>query len=153
MKLFFETKLLNVLAVAAVLISSFLFLNPAHANGTDGTKDLKNAVDKLNYWLNESDQREGWRQFLLLNQLEAQTGLGNQADISVLQNIQSRFHSSTSGLEHPVFQGTKTAIDNQIKRLIASRQKGIPQLLAEAKYSFAPPSVEVLEQQRRSSDC
>ena len=124
-------------------------LSSAHASdATDETRDLKNAVEKLNYWLNESDQREGWRRFLLVNQLEAQTGLGNQADLAVLQNIQWRFHSPTSGLDHQVFQGVKTAIDKQIKRLSNSRQKSISSLLAEAKYDFAAPSVDGLELQR-----
>ena len=149
MNLFFQTRLLSVSTVVAVLISSFLLLSSAHAaNATDETTDLKNAVQKLNYWLNESDQREGWRRFLMLNQLEAQAGLGDQANLAVLQNVQSKFHSSTSGLEHPVFQGVKIAIDNQVKRLSASRQKSIPTLVAEAKYKYAAPSVDTLEKQR-----
>ena len=149
MKPILPTRFLSVLAVAAVLISSFSVSSSAFAfSGTDTTKDLKTAVEKLNYWLNGSDQREGWRRFLLLNELETQTGLGNQADLGVLQNIQSRFHGSTSGLEHQVFQGVKNAIDHQIQRLVASRQKSIPLLLADAKHSYAAPSVELLEQKR-----
>ena len=149
MKRFLQTKLCRVLTVAAVLISSISVLSTSHADDATGeTTDLKNAVEKLNYWLNESDQREGWRRFLKINQLEAQAGLGNQADLGVLLNIQPQFHSSTSGLDHPVFQGVKIAIDNQIKRLIDSRQKSIPLLLADAKYAFAAPSVEALDQKR-----
>ena len=149
MKLLRPTKLLSTLTVVAVLISSFFVFSSGQASGaTDETEDLKTAVEKLNYWLNRSDQREGWRRFLLVNQLEAQTALGNQANLAVLQNVQSRFDSPTSGLNHPVFQGVKNAIDNQIERLVASRQSSIPQLLAQAKYSFSAPSVELLEKQR-----
>lgn len=149
MKLSTQVKLSSVLAIAAILICSILVSRSAHAStGSDENKDLQNAVEKLNYWLNESDQREGWRRFLLLNQLEAQAGLGNQADLSVLQNVQSRFSGSTSGLEHPVFQSVKIAIDNQVKRLGDSRQQSIPLLLADAKYGFTAPSVELMKQQR-----
>ena len=149
MKLFLSPKLCNFLTVVLVLISSFSLLSSAQASdATDATKDLKSAVEKLNYWLNESDQREGWRRFLLINQLEAQTGLGNQADLAVLQNVQARFHSPTKGLDHPVFQGVKIAIDSQIKRLVASRQKSIPLLLADAKYNFTAPSVDLMNQKR-----
>ena len=149
MNLFLQTKLCRVLTLAAVLISSVFVLSTVRADdATDERTDLKNAVEKLNYWLLKSDQREGWRRFLHINQLEAQTGLGNQADLGVLMTIQSRFHGSTSGLDHPVFQGVKIALDKQVKRLIDSRQRSIPLLLADAKYAFAAPSVDVLDQKR-----
>lgn len=131
------------------MISSLLVSNSVSAsNALDETKDLKNAVEKLNFWLGDSAEREGWQEFLLLSQLNTQAALGNQADLAILQQVQSRFHSDTSSLKHPVFLGVKTALDNQIKRLSASRQKSIPQLLADAKYGYVAPSVKSMEQQR-----
>ena len=140
-------KLLCVVAV--VLVSSMLASKSACAlGGTDETTDLKRAVEKLNYWLSDSAEREGWQDFLLLSQLNSQVALGNQADLAVLQKIQSRFHSDTSGLGHPVFLGVKTALDNQIKRLSASREKSIDQLLVDARFTYSAPSIQLLEQQR-----
>ena len=140
-------KLLCVVAV--VLVSSMLAGKSACAlGGTDETTDLKRAVEKLNYWLSDSAEREGWQDFLLLSQLNSQVALGNQADLAVLQQIQSRFHSDTSGLGHPVFLGVKTALDNQIKRLSASREKSIDQLLVDARFTYSAPSIQLLEQQR-----
>jgi len=142
-------KLLCIAAVAIVLISSLLAGNPVCAfSGLDETKDLKRAVEKLNFWLSDSAEREGWQDFLLLNQLSSQAALGNQADLGVLQRIQLRFQSDTSGLKHPVFVGVKTALDKQIKRLSASREKSVDQLLVDAKYAFSAPSIHLLEQQR-----
>ena len=115
---------------------------------SSGTKDLEVAVEKLNYWLYGSAEREGWQQFLLLSQLNTQAALGDQADLAVLQKIQSRFGSDNRGLKHPVFQGVKTALDNQVERISASRQRSIPSLLADAKSDFVAGSVEQLTQQR-----
>ena len=144
-----QKKLLCVVAVTTVLISSLLASNSACAfSGLDETQNLKRAVEKLNFWLSDSAEREGWQDFLLLSQLSSQTALGNQADLGVLQQIQSRFHSDTRGLNHPVFLGVKTALDNQVKRLSASREKNVDQLLSDARYSYSAPSIELLEQQR-----
>ena len=144
-----QKKLLCVVAVTTVLISSLLASNSACAfSGLDETQNLKRAVEKLNFWLSDSAEREGWQDFLLLTQLSSQTALGNQADLGVLQQIQSRFHSDTRGLNHPVFLGVKTALDNQVKRLSASREKNVDQLLSDARYSYSAPSIELLEQQR-----
>lgn len=142
-------KLLCVVAVTAVLVSSLLMSDSACGfGGVDETQNLKRAVEKLNFWLSDSTEREGWQDFLLLRQLSSQTALGNQADLAVLQQIQSRFHSDTRGLNHPVFLGVKSALDNQIKRLAASREKNVDQLLSDARYSYSAPSIELLEQQR-----
>ena len=142
-------KLSCVVAVTIVLISSLLASNSACAfGGLDETQNLKRAVEKLNFWLSDSAEREGWQDFLLLSQLTSQTALGNQADVAVLQQIQSRFHSDTPGLNHPVFLGVKTALDNQVKRLSASREKSVDQHLAEAKYAYSAPSIPLMEQQR-----
>ena len=142
-------KLSCVVAVTIMLISSLLASNSACAfGGLDETQNLKRAVEKLNFWLSDSAEREGWQDFLLLSQLSSQTALGNQADLGVLQQIQSRFHSDTRGLNHPVFLGVKTALDNQVKRLSASREKNVDQLLSDARYSYSAPSIELLEQQR-----
>jgi len=142
-------KLSCVVAVTIVLISSLLASNSACAfGGLDETQNLKRAVEKLNFWLSDSAEREGWQDFLLLSQLTSQTALGNQADVAVLQQIQSRFHSDTPGLNHPVFLGVKTALDNQVKRLSASREKSVDQHLAEAKSAYSAPSIPLMEQQR-----
>ena len=141
---FVLSKLLPIFLIGAVFISSLSILNSARASGALGeTKELEVAVEKLNFWLYGSAEREGWLQFLLLSQLNNQAARGNHADLAVLQNIQSRFHSNAAGLNHPVFQDVKTALDNQIVRLAGSRQRSIPQLLVEAKFSFAAGSVEV----------
>ena len=112
------------------------------------TKDLEVAVEKLNYWLHESAEREGWREYLLLSELNTQAALGDQADLAVLQKIQSRFGSDNRGLKHPVFQGVKTALDDHVDRIAASHQKSIPSLLVDAKSEFTAGSVELLAQQR-----
>lgn len=112
------------------------------------TKDLEVAVEKLNYWLHGSAEREGWREYLLLSELNTQAALGDQADLAVLQKIQSRFGSDNRGLKHPVFQGVKTALDDHVDRIAASRQKSIPSLLVDAKSEFTAGSVELLAQQR-----
>jgi len=135
--------------VVVVLVGVTLASNSASAyGGLDETTDLKRAVEKLNFWLNDSAEREGWQDFLLLAQLNSQAALGNQADLAVLQKIQSQFHSDTSGLGHPVFLGVKTALDGQIKRLSASRKASIDQLLPNAKSDYSAPSTQSLEQQR-----
>jgi len=135
--------------VAVMLVSALLANNSVCAfGGLDQTANLKRAVEKLNFWLSDSAEREGWQDFLLLGQLNSQAALGNQADLAVLQKIQSRFHSGNSGLRHPVFLGVKTALDSQIKRLSASRQKSVDQLLADANTTYSAPSIELMEQQR-----
>ena len=142
-------KLSCVVAVTIVLVSSLLASKSAFAfGGLDETKDLKRAVEKLNFWLNDSAERAGWQDFLLLSQLSSQTALGNQADLVVLQQIQSRFHSDTRGLSHPVFLGVKIALDDQIKRLSASRESSVDQLLVNARYAYSAPSIQNMKQQR-----
>jgi hypothetical protein len=140
---------------AAVLIAALLTLNTpssvlsaARSSAANGTTQLTHAVNKLNYWMSGSGETEGWRRYLMMNELEAQTGLGSQADLHVLGKIQSRFHSDVPGLKHPVFQNVKNAIDNQIDRLAASRTADISSLLASAKSKFVRSSVATLEQQR-----
>ena len=142
-------KLTCILAIAVLFVGSTLFTNSTcAATPPDETKNLKTAVEKLKLWLGDSPERAGWQNFLFLRHLNTQSALGNQADLAILQQIQTRFHSDTSGLNHPVFQGVKNALDDQIKRLSASRQSSIPQLLADAKSGYTAPAVEVIQQQR-----
>ena len=144
-----QAKLSILWALTVALITSTLVLNSAHAsNVPDGTTDLKNSVMKLAVWLDPSDQRDGWRKYLLLDKLETQAALGNQADLGVLLEVQSRFYSNASGLSHPVFVDVRNSLDNQVRRLSDSRQKSIPMMISEAKYSYTTPSVALMYQHR-----
>ena len=123
-------------SIAIIVVATGGLFSAKIASASDETHELQVAVQKMNFWMNQSSQAEGWRRFLLLYQLEAQTALGNQANIDTLKTILAQFSSDESGLQHPVFQNTKEAIQRQIDRLVASRTKPIASLLFDSKSGF-----------------
>lgn len=125
-----------VFSIVIVVVSvSGLFIE-TNACANDETHELQVAVQKMNFWMNQSSESEGWRRYLMLNQLETQTALGNQANIGTLQSILGQFSSNEAGLQHPIFQQTKNALERQIERLTASRAKPISNLLLDSRSSF-----------------
>ena len=131
-----------------VLVSTGFLFTGDFASASDETKDLQTAVHKLNFWIVDSSESEGWRRFLLLNELESQAAMGNQASIEVLESILSRFSADETGLNHPVFQKTKAAIEKQIKRLKLSRSKNIPSLVSDSRYQFFSANPGTFSSQR-----
>ena len=71
----------------------------------------------MTYWLGTGENARKWRQFLMLNHLDSQSALGDQADIGTLQTILKRFEMDVDGLESPAFVDVRNGLRRQIKFL------------------------------------
>ncbi len=123
-----------------------LVLLPAIARSQDTSLDLMLQSNRLRAWLAVSDQAEGWRRFLLLNQLETQATRGWQADPVTLANILDRFNSPQPGLEHPYFATTAQALAAHLAQLKLPVSAG-DAALANAAAAYSPVDQARLEQE------
>ncbi len=112
------------------------------------TVDLQNAVYRMNAWLAGSDYAEGWRKYLHLNLLDAQTALGDQADLATLQKIHRRFESSVDGLDTVEFQDVRVAIERQIDGLGRVTGADLAWMASQVTDQYRPITIDDLERAR-----
>ena len=90
--------------------------NNANASADSATQ-LQAAVHRMTQWLGADEKAQGWRRFLLLNVLDAQTAKGVQADLPVLQELIQRFSADVDGLDHPAFNDVRMALEHHFNHL------------------------------------
>ena len=93
------------------------------APASNSTRRLQNAVHRLTASISDSDDPEyssHWRRTLMLNILETQAALGEQADITTLNEIYSRFVSNADQFDDSNFEDASFAIRDQIEHLSSS---------------------------------
>jgi hypothetical protein len=129
----------KALPIAAVANTSF---------SNDTTQRLQNSVHRLNAWLSGSKESGGWRRALLLNILDTQSALGEQANVMTLGEIHSRFNANTNGLDHPAFRDVRIALAAQIRHLSASRSGDLFASVTSARGQYVSISVEEMSRQR-----
>jgi len=64
---------------------------------------------------------EGWRNYLLLDELQEQLAAGNEADLKTLVKIYRRFTANHEGLELPRFADVAAALSDYMDVLLASK--------------------------------
>ena len=97
----------------------------------------------MTYWLGTGENARKWRQFLMLNHLDSQSALGDQADIGTLQTILKRFEMDVDGLESPAFVDVRNGLRRQIKFLSQRWVDDVKSEIENAK--FKPLSASDLE--------
>ena len=119
------------------------------AGSSNSTQQLQNAVHRLTEWLSRSKtSAEGWRRYLLLNVLETQSALGEQADIEMLKVLKGRFSGDVDGLDHPAFNDVLIALEEQVKHLSASQIADLDMALYSGVAMYDPISIKDMEYQR-----
>ncbi len=119
------------------------------AGASNSTQQLQNAFHRLTEWLSRSKtSAEGWRRYLLLNVLETQSALGEQADIEMLKVLEARFSGDVDGLDHPAFNDVLIALEEQIKHLSASQIEDLEMALYSGLGMYDPISIKDMEYQR-----
>ena len=102
------------------------------------------------FWLGVSENSQQWRRFLMLNQLDSQSALGDQADIATLQSILDRFEMDVDGLDSPAFVDVRNELRRQIKTLsLSSSVYDFKSEIEDAK--FVPISADELEAYRQQT--
>ena len=130
------------------LVAALLWSMPQSSAASDSASDLGRSVRKLNYWLLGSSEAEGWRRFLQLNILEAQTAKGAAADVWTLKQISDRFHSGAAGLEHPRFVEVRNAIDAHLNQLMSVQSNDPVFAVDQALGQFRRISIADMQQSR-----
>ncbi|MFK7766946.1 MAG: hypothetical protein AB8B55_06965 [Mariniblastus sp.] len=122
---------------------------PTQVGTSNSTQQLQSAVFRLQTWLGQSGQStESWRRFLLLNVLETQSALGEQASINTLNVVLARFTSGIAGVKHPAFNDVRIALEEQVKHLSASQIGDLNFALAQANAMYEPISIADMQYQR-----
>lgn len=117
------------------------------ARAQDTGLDLIFQAQRMQQWLSSSPNADGWRRFLLLNQLESQIVKVWRADPELLSTILRQFDSNQPGLDHPVFDGVRRALREHI-RMLPSITDDTAAAFANADQSFAPVTAQQLETRR-----
>lgn len=112
--------------------------------GQDSGMDLLLQVQRMQQWLAPSPHADGWRRFLLLNQLETQAVKAWRANPEVVRRVLTQFESGKPGLEHPVFQGVAKALRRHLAQL-ESMPSDAATALAEAESSYRAITAEQLQ--------
>ena len=116
---------------------------------SNSTQRLQSAVHRLSAWLGQSNKStEGWRRYLLLNVLETQSALGEQANVQTLRAIEQRFSGNLEGLDHPAFTDVQSALELQVKHLSASQIGDINSALISAAGMYKQISIADMRYQR-----
>ena len=112
---------------------------PSTVRAQDSGLDLTLQVQRMQSWLGTSPNAEGWRRYLLLNQLESQAVKSWRGDSNVVNSILRQFESGQPGLEHPVFDGVRQALRNHAQQL-PNINADVEAALANAPQSYVPNS-------------
>jgi len=135
----------------AIVTSILLTLSMANFSCADETAQLRSAVSKLNLWLGQGSNAEGWRKFLNLNVLDSQAALGDQADTRTLRTLLVNFRKDTMGLRHPMFVEVARSIENQIVSIESTYVAKLIDLDSAVQQSlsqFRPPEQEEINVSR-----
>ena len=117
--------------------------------GSDSTARLQSSVHRMTAWLGAGENSQQWRQFLLLNKLDTQSALGDQADIATLQAILDRFEMDVDGVDNPAFVDVRNRLRDQVEFLSRRSVYDIKGAVAAAE--FVPISGDQLEQYRQQT--
>ena len=117
--------------------------------GSDSTVRLQSSVHRMTAWLGAGENSRQWRQFLLLNKLETQSALGDQADIATLQTILDRFEMDVDGVDNPAFVDVRNRLRDQVKFLSQRSVYDFKGAIAAAE--FVPISGDQLEKYRQQT--
>ncbi len=125
-----------------LLLLSAVTLSSSAIRAQDSAIDLMLQVNRMRSWLGTGPQAEGWRRYLLLNQLETQATKGWRADPQVVNMILQRFDSNAPGLQHPVFASVRNALAEH------SRQLGYANRDVDAAFANAVASYSAVDEAR-----
>jgi hypothetical protein len=133
----FRPRLGLALSMTITMLGIMLMLANT-SNASDSTQQLQSAVHRMNARLGSGETADGWRRYLLLNVLETQSAKGEQADMATLQLLHQRFSSGAAGLDHPIFDDVRVALENQIDQLNAARIVDLSTAVHNVRSQFAP---------------
>jgi hypothetical protein len=123
-------------------LALYLVVQPWNSlSAQDASLDLILQVQRMQQWLGASPHADGWRRFLLLNQLESQTVKAWRGDPVVVQTILSRFEASQPGLEHAVFEGVRQAL-RQHSQQLSLASADLEAAFASARENFVPATMQ-----------
>ena len=132
--------------VALGLAAFLLLASVAAANSLDG---LTFALNRQQEWLNGSSHGDGWNQFLMTDDLRDELHRPEPSR-RVLAKILGRYESGTSGLEHPKFVATRTALSRYAdSSKVPMAVRWAERVRVEANHAKEIGS-ETLEKQRRA---
>ena len=134
---FFTVPCLIIASIALMVAPALSF------QSSDSSARLQASVHHMTYWLGTGENARKWRQFLMLNHLDSQSALGDQADIGTLQTILKRFEMDVDGLESPAFVDVRNGLRRQIKFLSQRWVDDVKSEIENAK--FKPLSASDLE--------
>ncbi len=100
-------------------------------------------VQRMQQWLGNSPHAEGWRRYLLLNQLESQSVKAWRGNPEVVNSILRQFESAQAGLDHPVFAGVRQALRDHALQL-PEINGDLAAAFANAEQAFVPVTLERL---------
>ena len=115
---------------------------------SSATVNLQAAVAKMNKWLRGSSNEAGWRKYLHLNQLDAETALGEYAQAATLQRVLDRFSGDVKGLDAPEFNDVRIALSQQVALLSKNRSIDLNWAVKEAIAKYRRVSISDLEAAR-----
>ncbi len=115
---------------------------------SSATVNLQAAVAKMNKWLRGSANEAGWRKYLHLNQLDAETALGEYAQAATLQRVLDRFSGDVKGLDAPEFNDVRIALAQQVALLSENHSIDLNWAVKEAIAKYRRVSISDLEAAR-----
>ena len=124
------------------------FANDGSPTVSGAKSQLQNSVRRLNAWLSKSDDAQKWRRYLLLNILETQTAMGDQANTQTLMLIRARFNQDNKALKHPAFNDVRLALDAQINRLGGMMQGDLQNAVMQAQGMYTRTTIGQMAYQR-----
>lgn len=122
-----------------------------HPVSSTATVNLQSSVARMNGWLRGSAHAGGWRHYLKLNQLDAQSALGEYADVSALQEVLRRFSGDVRGLEKPEFNDVRLALTQQVALLSTDRSVNLTGAVKHAMERYRRVSISDLEAARNEA--
>ena len=126
------------------IVTLILLVGPVSAyQQSESTARLQSSVRRMVFWLGTGANSQQWRQFLMLNHLDAQSAMGDQADLATLRLILDRFEMNVDGLDSPAFVDVRNELRRQIKTLSQRKVYDFESEIANAK--FVPISADRLE--------
>ena len=143
-------------AVTAIISLTLLNEPSTYCHGQSpqssrATANLQASVAKLNHWLRDSPHSPGWRRYLHLNQLDAESSIGENADVFTLQKILRQFSSGASGLDAPEFNNVRLALIGQIALLSTDRKTNLVTATQQAMGKYRQISIADLDYARNQT--
>lgn len=113
------------------------------------TSDVQAKLEQLQAWLASSQQAQGWNDYLLTDQLQAQLAAGPQADPVAVARILNRYDSPQPGLERPKFVAVRQALKQWWSELPPPAPEQVYAALDAAKGAFVPLTEADLQNARQ----